>query len=65
MDDEQEKLIRERAYEIWLAEGRMDGFDADHWERARRALIEEGVLIAHSPMSSSDALLTGTGQTKL
>jgi hypothetical protein len=39
MDDEHEKLIRERAYEIWLAEGQIDGFEADHWERARLALV--------------------------
>jgi hypothetical protein len=37
MDDR----IRERAYQIWLSEGKPLGRDADHWERARRQIEKE------------------------
>lgn len=32
MNDEQ---IRQRAYEIWQAEGQPEGKEAEHWQRAR------------------------------
>ena len=31
-------LIRERAYVIWIAEGRPNGRDLAHWQRARHEL---------------------------
>ena len=31
---EQVELIRQRAYEIWQAEGQPDGRDLEHWCRA-------------------------------
>jgi len=30
-----EERIRQRAYEIWDAEGRPEGQEAEHWQRAR------------------------------
>jgi hypothetical protein len=33
-------LIRERAYGIWIAEGRPHGQDLAHWQRARHELLE-------------------------
>ncbi len=33
--------IRERAYQIWLSEGRPLGRDAEHWERARNQIERE------------------------
>lgn len=39
--DHQESLIRDRAYQIWESEGRPEGRDAEHWERARRELETE------------------------
>ncbi|MBD3738383.1 MAG: DUF2934 domain-containing protein [Pseudomonas balearica] len=30
-----EQRIRQRAYEIWESEGRPEGQEADHWQRAR------------------------------
>src|SRR5689334_23583134 len=33
--DETEQRIRERAYRIWEEEGRPEGRDREHWERAR------------------------------
>jgi hypothetical protein len=32
-------LIRERAYGIWIAEGRPHGRDLAHWQRAHQELI--------------------------
>jgi Protein of unknown function (DUF2934) len=34
-----EDRIRERAYGIWIAEGRSDGREHAHWERARQELL--------------------------
>ena len=34
MQDDREARIRERAHAIWVAEGRPDGQDQAHWERA-------------------------------
>jgi hypothetical protein len=36
LDDD---LIRERAYGIWIAEGRPHGRDLAHWQRARHELL--------------------------
>ena len=33
-----ERLIRERAYGIWIEEGRPHGRDLAHWQRARHEL---------------------------
>jgi hypothetical protein len=38
VDDE---LVRERAYVIWIAEGRPHGHDLAHWQRARHELQHE------------------------
>jgi hypothetical protein len=34
-----EGLIRERAYALWEQEGRPDGREWDHWERASREIV--------------------------
>jgi Protein of unknown function (DUF2934) len=36
-----EDRIRERAYDIWIEEGRPHGRDLAHWQRARRELQGE------------------------
>lgn len=36
-----EDAIRRRAHQIWEREGRPEGKDAEHWERARLELAEE------------------------
>ncbi|PWW03567.1 hypothetical protein DFR52_101248 [Hoeflea marina] len=35
---DRDKSIRERAHQIWEAEGRPEGREADHWEQARTEL---------------------------
>ena len=36
-----EDLIRERAYGIWMAEGRPHGRELSHWQRAHHELQRE------------------------
>ncbi|WP_048708681.1 DUF2934 domain-containing protein [Microvirga massiliensis] len=38
MTDDFEQLIRERAYQLWEQEGRVDGRAEEHWHTARREL---------------------------
>ena len=40
-----EQRIRDRAYAIWLDEGRPHGRDADHWLQAERAILAEAAAI--------------------
>jgi len=35
-------LIRERAYAIWEREGRPEGRERQHWERAAREILAAG-----------------------
>ena len=47
--------IRERAYQIWEAEGRPEGQEAEHWQRAREEMEtfpKEGNPLAGSVESS-------------
>src|SRR5208282_4499721 len=37
-----EQKVRERAYHIWEREGRPQGREAEHWEKALRELAMEG-----------------------
>jgi hypothetical protein len=39
--------IRERAYEIWISEGRPEGRHLDHWHRAEWELQTEGANAGH------------------
>ena len=39
--DEVHRFIRERAYRIWLDEGRPEGKSLEHWDRAKRQIEEE------------------------
>jgi hypothetical protein len=44
---EKHEQIRERAHEIWEAEGRPDGRDGEHWREAERQLAEPGASPAN------------------
>ena len=46
-----EHRIRERAYAIWEAEGRVAGCEHDHWSRAERELR----AVAQAPAAASGA----------
>jgi phage-related baseplate assembly protein len=54
MDDDRERRIRERAYEIWERAGR-SGTPEDHWLEAERELAKGD---AASPSGAAD--VTGT-----
>ena len=41
MNDQREQRIRERAHQIWEREGRPDGQEQSHWDRASREIDEE------------------------
>jgi len=41
MQSERDARIRERAYHIWVEEGRIDGRQEEHWHRAEREIAEE------------------------
>jgi DUF2934 family protein len=41
MRSDREERIKERAYAIWLAEGRVHGRHQDHWHRAEREVAAE------------------------
>lgn len=45
-ETEREQQIRERAHAIWEEEGRPEGRDAEHWERAGREIEAEGDRVA-------------------
>lgn len=38
-----EDRIKERAHQIWEQEGRRDGDNESHWQRAREELQQEGL----------------------
>jgi hypothetical protein len=49
-DPKRDRLIRERAYHLWEAEGRPEGRDLDYWERARELVgMEENPSAGQLP----------------
>ncbi len=47
--------IRERAYEIWISEGRPEGRQLDHWHRAEWELQTEGANASHDEVGLAAA----------
>jgi len=41
MQSDRQARIRERAYHIWVEEGRSEGRHDEHWQRAEREIAEE------------------------
>ncbi|MFB9794865.1 DUF2934 domain-containing protein [Shinella granuli] len=41
MDDQRERRIKERAFELWQREGSLDGRSLGHWLQAEREVQEE------------------------
>jgi hypothetical protein len=56
MDKDRQPLedrIRERAYQIWLDDGRPHGRDKEHWELAKFAIAQQdGLATTLIPVSS-------------
>lgn len=62
--DEREEQIRARAHQLWLDEGRPEGREGEHWQRAARE-IERGGAEADTPPAGPHARpeLTNEGAT--
>jgi hypothetical protein len=46
MQSDRHQRISERAYQIWIAEGRGHGRHDEHWQRAEREIAEEELRVA-------------------
>src|ERR1700692_2673706 len=46
MQSDRQQRMRQRAYQIWVAEGRGHGRHDEHWQRAEREIAEEELRIA-------------------
>jgi hypothetical protein len=46
MQSDRQERISERAYQIWVAEGRVHGRHDEHWQRAEREIAEEELRVA-------------------
>ncbi len=46
MQSDRHARIGERAYQIWVAEGRIDGRHDEHWQRAEREIAAEELRVA-------------------
>ncbi len=55
MTTDRNARIEERAYHIWLEEGRPHGRHDEHWHRAERELIEEESRLRGNPAKSQGA----------
>jgi hypothetical protein len=62
-NEEKEKRVRERAYQIWLDEGQPQGRDKEHWRQAEAQVsAEEGEHSAQAePSQQGDAPNEGGG----
>jgi len=57
MMNDNDELIRQRAYEIWEREGRPECQERRHWEQASREIAEH----ERQPLNSETADESGTG----
>ncbi len=58
-DHDIEQRVRERAFYIWIEQGRPNGKDKEHWQQA------EAELGVRSPMPENDFQLAQTGTTEV
>lgn len=62
MPGDKQEHIRKRAYELWDAEGRIDGYQEDHWRRAEAEVETAG---RHPPdITTRDTALDKPADTK-
>ncbi|WP_173931862.1 DUF2934 domain-containing protein [Chelativorans sp. Marseille-P2723] len=53
---ERDEKIRQRAYEIWEAEGRPEGREAEHWARASQEIEAESAPNSAETDNGRDAV---------
>ncbi|MER8885335.1 DUF2934 domain-containing protein [Mesorhizobium sp. M0816] len=56
MDDDRHEKIRQRAYEIWVREGRPHGAHERHWQQAKHELDLDDADVSAGTIASSDVL---------
>jgi hypothetical protein len=61
MQSDRHERISERAYQIWVAEGRPHGRHDEHWQRAEHEIAEEERRVA---AALADRAVGATGTTK-
>ena len=59
MQSDRQERISERAYQIWVAEGRLHGRHDEHWQRAEREIAEEELRVAAAMADRAAGTATG------
>src|SRR5260370_23433760 len=58
MQSDRHERITERAYQIWVAEGRVHGRHDEHWRRAEREIAEQELKVAAALANRAAGLAT-------
>jgi hypothetical protein len=62
MDEELRRVVRERAYMLWEADGRPDGRDLEYWTRAEDELASQSDAGEEDPLAGIEGLEPGTAR---
>ncbi len=62
MQSDRHERITERAYQIWVAEGRVHGKHDEHWQRAEREIAEEELRVAAALANRAAGTAKTTGR---
>ena len=62
MQSDRHERITERAYQIWVAEGRVHGKHDEHWQRAEREIAEEELRVAAALANRAAGTAKNTGR---
>jgi Protein of unknown function (DUF2934) len=54
MDEETERLIRQRAYALWEYDGRPEGRADEYWRRAEEEIMNQSVAGEEDPLAAVD-----------
>ena len=54
MDPELRRMIEERAYALWEANGRPEGRALDHWLQAEQEIVNQSVAGEEDPLAGID-----------
>ncbi len=64
MPNDASVAIRERAYALWEADGRIDGRDLDHWLRAEEEIVNGASVLSAGKRPKRVARLSKSGSAK-
>ena len=54
MDEDVKRLIQERAYALWEADGRPEGRAEEYWRRAEQEIMNQSVAGEEDPLVGLD-----------